>query len=212
MQFLAIFVNMNQISCKKMYTLILDTSSKIALIALVKGDNLCTCHFYVHENQLSKSFTPIIKNVLNSYPKIDRIAVGIGPGSYTGTRVGVTIARALCFGLNVPLGSFYSPLAYLPSCLGRFSFVLPHKFDQFLLIQGTQSSDSLDTSSIELIKKQNLYERLDDSDYVVSHQLLDQLKIPCYKPTVNPQALIPKLDKIFSTLAIKEIFYQHDPV
>jgi len=76
---------------KKMYTLILDTSAKIALIAVAKANTICACHSYVHENQLSKSFFLAIKNILASYPAINKIAVGIGTGSYTGKRVRVTI-------------------------------------------------------------------------------------------------------------------------
>jgi tRNA threonylcarbamoyl adenosine modification protein YeaZ len=193
---------------KTMYTLILDTSSKIAIIAVAKTDAICACHSYIHENQLSKSFFPSIKSLLTSYPKIDKIAVGIGPGSYTGTRVGVTVARALSFGLKTVYQSFYSPLAYLPRRLGRFSFLLPNKSGQFLVMKGIQKENFLESKDPELVENLEICKKIADSDYVVSDSSFG-LSIPCYLPTVNPQALLSLLNNLSPNAENQKIFYHH---
>jgi len=42
--------------------------------------------------------------------KAEAIAVSSGPGSYTGLRIGVSEAKGLCYGLDIPLISLNTPL------------------------------------------------------------------------------------------------------
>jgi len=59
--------------------------------------------FGVGSDTLLPHLTTIIQDF--DLKKIKRIFVNSGPGSFTGTRVGVAIANALSFSLNVPVNN-----------------------------------------------------------------------------------------------------------
>lgn len=58
---------------------------------------------YSHSEQLHVFVDRAIEQCPFSINEIDAIGVSMGPGSYTGLRIGVSAAKGLCFALDVPL-------------------------------------------------------------------------------------------------------------
>jgi tRNA threonylcarbamoyladenosine biosynthesis protein TsaB len=55
-----------------------------------------------HSEVLLREIERAVETV-GGWPRIDRIAIGIGPGSFTGLRIGIATARALAQGQGIPL-------------------------------------------------------------------------------------------------------------
>jgi len=56
-----------------------------------------------HSSRLMPALDWILKDVSLDKNQIDGIAVSIGPGSFTGLRIGLATAKGLALGLNIPL-------------------------------------------------------------------------------------------------------------
>ena len=57
----------------------------------------------VHAEKLAGFIQSVLKEAKITMPELDAIAIGSGPGSYTGLRIGTSTAKGLCYGLNKPL-------------------------------------------------------------------------------------------------------------
>ena len=85
----------------------IDTSSNATSIAVIE-DNKLICEYTVNTKTThSQKLMPMIENMLSmsgiNIKEIDAIAICIGPGSFTGLRIGMATAKAISHVNNLPI-------------------------------------------------------------------------------------------------------------
>lgn len=95
-----------------MKVLAIDTSNFTLGIALINGNQVMGEYITNLKKNHSVRVMPAIETLLkdcDTLPKdLDKIVVAKGPGSYTGVRIGMTIAKTLAWTLNIPLSGVSS--------------------------------------------------------------------------------------------------------
>ena len=85
----------------------IDTSTPIGSVALIDGDNLAAEHtlniVQAHSSRLMPAIDTVLKWSDITAADLDGCAVGIGPGSFTGIRIGVATIKSLCYALDKPI-------------------------------------------------------------------------------------------------------------
>lgn len=98
-----------------MKILALESSAKPLSAAVFDNDRLRGADFKICGLSHSRTLLPMVQNLLDSLSislgDIDVIAVAIGPGSFTGIRIGVSAAKGLAFGLDIPICAVSTLLA-----------------------------------------------------------------------------------------------------
>ncbi len=101
-----------------MIVLSVDSSSKVATVAILKDDVLLGEYILNDKREHSVILMPLIENLLKecnlTIDDIDGYVVSKGPGSFTGLRIGMATVKGMSFGNNKPYISISSldALAY----------------------------------------------------------------------------------------------------
>ncbi|MDG1570989.1 tRNA (adenosine(37)-N6)-threonylcarbamoyltransferase complex dimerization subunit type 1 TsaB [Robiginitalea sp. M366] len=86
----------------------IETASTNCSVALFQGEALIALRedrtdAYTHGEELHSFIAAVLAEAGLGPEGLDAVAVGKGPGSYTGLRIGVSAAKGLCFAQDIPL-------------------------------------------------------------------------------------------------------------
>lgn len=85
----------------------IETASTICSVALINDGVLLAIRESEGTREHSAELTGYIADVFSeaglTYQQLDAVAVSMGPGSYTGLRIGVSSAKGLCYALDKPI-------------------------------------------------------------------------------------------------------------
>jgi tRNA threonylcarbamoyl adenosine modification protein YeaZ len=139
-----------------MLSFIIDTSTDYNLIALANEEGILAERSLPPSSQPSRFLALSINTLLTehsmTFQDLHWIGIGIGPGSFTGTRCGVMIAKSLGYGLNVPLLPFCSLALFIPQQEGPFNILSDAKSGMFYSLKGEKKGKHLRLNAPTLVQ------------------------------------------------------------
>ena len=194
-----------------MISLFIDTSTSNVSISIIKDNKILSILEEDIPNEHSKYATSYVKKVLDEAKidanDIDNILVVNGPGSFTGVRIGVTIAKTYGYLIDkylIPVSSLKSLALSTNYCNVVMSVIKANKNNYYVGIYDREYNNIIEEQFInsekliELINKYNPYIVSNDfyvlGKYKFNKVKLDVLNIVKYyldKNKVNYHALVP---------------------
>ena len=87
--------------------LCIETGTDICSVGIARDGELLSLRESDQGRDHAKNLAVFVDELLRETSirpdELDAVAVGMGPGSYTGLRIGVSFAKGMCYGLNIPL-------------------------------------------------------------------------------------------------------------
>ena len=178
--------------------LLIDTCSNHLIISIIDNMEVIYCFHEKNDTNLSSKVMPIFDESLTKsglkINDIDKIFIVNGPGSFTGIRVGVTIAKVIGSSLNIPLIKL-SELEFMattktdtdyniPVIDARRGYVYTGTYDKDLNLVNNESH--MLYTDIEL---PDSYTFITDDN--VAFDIIKIIKKHEFDEPINPHALIP---------------------
>ena len=188
-----------------MNSLLIETSTEQGISNLYSNENVllhsALSSGFQHSRYLVSEIEEGLKKAQLSISDLSFIAVGVGPGSYTGVRVGVMVAKAFSFACKTPLVSLSSLEGIVPPIDGPFVAALDAKMSGAYVLFSEKKHNQIKHLSLpEVISLECLSERIVADTLIASpHALILEKKwhekklkgsIQFVETEINPHYLI----------------------
>lgn len=189
-----------------MITIYLDSSNRDMSIGIADGDKLLEVVSYEAWQSQSEVMVPELDKLLTKHhvarQDIQDIVVANGPGSYTGVRIAVTIAKTIsaCLNINIyPVSSlhilkdFDKPSICLINARSKRSYIGVYQNEKCLLSDQIMTNDEV----LKYIQEHPQYVICGDTTYLniegVKSDVIKQMHLlkKYLKPVQNPLGLSP---------------------
>ncbi|WKS95203.1 tRNA (adenosine(37)-N6)-threonylcarbamoyltransferase complex dimerization subunit type 1 TsaB [Riemerella columbina] len=215
-----------------MKILYIETSSKNCSVAISDhAQLLCLCEEASENYKQSESLHTFIQWALEGaelqLQDLDAVALGMGPGSYTGLRIGAASAKGFCYGLGIPLIAINSLETLVAPYIGQdFDYIIPmvdaRRMEVYTAIYHGQTGEAVTPTEAKILDEKAYQEWADKKllfvgDGAKKTQELINLPYATFLPQNYPSAqyLIKKAvekyrSQDFENIAYFEPFYLKD--
>ena len=160
------------------YILNLETSSKNCSVSLLKEDKIINVieqedDSYRHSELLTSFIDQILSKEKIKPENLSAVAIAKGPGSFTGLRIGFSVAKGICFPYKTPIIGINSleilARSYKPKKDEYILSLINDKNDSFYSMVLDSDYNEVEKPSIEVI----------DKNYISRYEKLNSLVIVC---------------------------------
>lgn len=158
-----------------MITLGLDTSTKVASIAVIDEERIIGEYSLSKDMSHSEKLMPMIKEVLDNIDlkieDIDLYTVAVGPGSFTGLRIGITTVKSFAHLFNKPIigVSTLESLAYNLS--GNNAIIMPmldaRRDRVYTALYRFNNSEIIEIEGSQILEMEDLKRKLQEFDNII---------------------------------------------
>lgn len=176
--------------------LAIDTAMGVCSVAVRSGQGAPAVRQVHNERGQAQILLPLIQEAMEQahvpFHGLDAVIVTVGPGSFTGLRIGLSAARALGLALSIPvigISVFDALRAAMPHELNEtLCIVLETKREDFYAaVFDAAGKDALAPCCISALE---LYSYLVDKNYILSGNATQRFLDSCPANT-DPQKVIP---------------------
>ena len=202
----------------------IETSSKNCSVAISDGEALlCLCEEVSENYKQSESLHTFVEWALEgaeiSLHDLDAVSLGMGPGSYTGLRIGSSAAKGFCYGLKIPLIAVNSMETMIEPFLSRdFDFVIPlldaRRMEVYTAIFNGKTGEMLSETEAKILDETSFQEFKDKKvvfvgDGAAKAKAILQLPDATFEEKVYPSAkfLIKKSVEKFNHQDFEDVAY-----